>query len=70
MAIKKSRGHIYKRGNIWYLQYDINGKRTIKSLNCTSEREAEKRRDEILNLILTLKTTSDLAHIVAEAKQV
>lgn len=65
----KTRGHIFKRGNIFYLQYDVNGKRTIKSLNCTSQREAEKKRDEIIDPILTMKTQSDLAHITAEAKK-
>lgn len=66
----KTRGYIFKRGNIYYLQYDVKGKRTIKSLNCSNMRDAEKKREEILNPILTLNTISDLADIKAKAKKI
>lgn len=29
----KGKGHIFKRGKIFYLQYDVNGKRFVQSLN-------------------------------------
>ncbi len=68
--ISKTRGHIFKRGNTYSLQYNINGKRIVKSLNVTNLREAEKKRDEILTPLLSLNTKQDLAHVIAEAKKI
>ena len=69
MAVKKSRGHIFKRGNTWHLQFDVNGKRTTRSLNCTSEREAEKKRDLLVDSIHDVKTVQDLACVKLKVKK-
>jgi integrase len=66
----KGQGYIFKRGNVYYLQYDVNKKRHLKSLRTGDEREAQKRAKELLNP--TLHST-DKAHVIeniAKARKV
>lgn len=66
----RNRGYIFKRGEVYYLQYTINGKRKKVCLNASNQREAEKKRDELLNPILTLTSQKDIIHHIAEAKKI
>lgn len=41
-------GTIFKRGNIWYVSYWVDGKQVQKSSGSTNMQDAKKLRDQIL----------------------
>ncbi len=67
---KSAQGYLFKRGDIYYLQYNVEGKRKIISLKTKVKKKAEKKRDEILDPISTLKNQDDLMHFTARAKAI
>jgi len=48
MTKKHRTGYMFRKGNRFYLQYDIEGKRFIKSLKTDDEGEAQKKRTAIM----------------------
>ena len=75
----KGNGYIFKRGSVYYLQYDINGQRKTVSLKCTHRENkidkdgsviqgAEEKAKNLLEPIITLKTSEDVLHHSAKAK--
>ena len=66
--MKKQPGYLFKRGDTFYLRFEINGKRKTVSLKVTTVREAEKRRDELLTPAITAKTAEDILTHVAKAR--
>jgi integrase len=65
----KGKGHIFKRGKIFYLQYNINGKRFVQSLKTRIETEAQKRAKEILEPALIADTKEKVIFNVATARK-
>ena len=51
MAKRKNNGEggLFKVGQVYYLQYTVNGKRRKKSLKTGDEREAKKNAQEMLH---------------------
>ena len=64
---QKGCGTILKVGKYYHFQYMVNGKVKRISLRCTSEREAQKKADELLPSI-EAKTKEQVALHVAEAR--
>jgi integrase len=64
--MKHRTGHIYKRGNVFWLQYRIEGRFVQQSLNTTDREEAEQKRKKIMRQF----TTADLAtaHAIVESQ--
>jgi len=52
----KGKGYIFKRSKIFYLQYDVNGKRFVQSLKTKIEKEAQDKAKEILEPALAADT--------------
>ena len=52
----KGKGYVFKRGKIFYLQYDVNGKRFVQSLKTKIEKEAQDKAKEILEPALAADT--------------
>jgi integrase len=65
----KGKGHIFKRGKIFYLQYDINGKRFVQSLKTKIEKEAQNKAKEILEPALAADTKEKVMFNVASARK-
>ncbi len=65
---KKGSGSLLKVGKYYHLQYMVNGAVKRISLQCTSEREAHKKADELLPA-LQAKTKEQIALHVAEARK-
>ena len=75
----RGAGHLFKRGKIWYLQYDLNGKRHVVSLHTSRRRNlvdesgnvlevgAEERAKEYL-APAAATTRAEMAVHIAEAK--
>jgi hypothetical protein len=65
----KGKGHIFKRGKIFYLQYDVNGKRHVQSLKTPIEKEARNKAREILEPALAADTKEKVMFNVASARK-
>lgn len=65
----KGKGHIFKRGKIFYLQYDVNGKRFVQSLKTKIEKEAQDKAKEILEPALAADTKEKVIFNVAAARK-
>lgn len=65
----KGSGHIFKRGKIFYLQYDVNGKRHVQSLKTQIEKEAKKKAKEILEPAIAADTKEKVMFNVASARK-
>jgi integrase len=63
----KGSGYIFKRGNIYYLQYDVKGQRKTVSLHCKTKREAEAKSKELLEPLKNADTRKKLAAFKEEA---
>ena len=76
----KGEGYLFKRGNAFYLQYEVNGIRKVVSLKCTHRQNkyddegtlvaigAEEKAKEYLTPI-SAKTKAQMALHIAEARQ-
>ncbi|MBT7069146.1 MAG: hypothetical protein HN919_22815 [Verrucomicrobia bacterium] len=47
-AKKHRKGHIFKRGNVYWLEYKVNGKRFRQSLDTSDVKEARTKRARIM----------------------
>lgn len=65
---KKGSGSLLKVGKYYHLQYMVNGAVKRISLRCSSEREAQKKADELLPT-LQAKTKEQVALHVGEARK-
>jgi len=65
----KGTGHIFKRGKIFYLQYDVNGKRHVQSLKTSIEKEAKKKAKVILEPAIAADTKEKVMFNVASARK-
>jgi integrase len=65
---KKGSGSLLKVGKYYHLQYMVNGAVKRISLKCSSEREAQKKADELLP-DLQARTKEQIALHVAEARK-
>lgn len=59
---RKVSGTLYRRGRIWWLEYQVNGERVRESLKTSDRREAMARRDRIVN---PLRTSDEAAKVKA-----
>lgn len=66
----KSGGHIFKRGTTYYLQYDINKKRHVKSLRTKNEREARQKANELLDPEIHAKDKTKVIENIAKARKI
>lgn len=66
----KSGGYIFKRGATYYLQYDINKKRHVKSLRTKDERTAHKKAKELLDPAIHSIDKTQVIENVAKARQI
>lgn len=66
----KGKGHIFKRGKIFYLQYDVNGKRHVQSLKTKIEKEAHKKAKDILEPALVADTKEKVMLNIASARKI
>ena len=64
----KGAGHIFKRGAIYYLQYDVNGRRKKISLGVKSRRDAETKAKEILEPLREETTKEKIAVHIGKAR--
>ncbi len=48
---RRTKGRLYKRGSIWWVEYFVNGKRFQESLDTDDAQKAESRRREKLGLL-------------------
>ncbi len=65
----KGKGHIFKRGKIFYVQYDIHGKRFVQSLKTTIEKEAKQKAKDILEPALIADTKEKVIFNIATARK-
>ena len=65
----KGKGYVFKRGKIFYLQYDVNGKRFVQSLKTKIEKEAQDKAKEILEPALAADTKEKVMFNVASARK-
>ena len=65
----KGKGYIFKRSKIFYLQYDVNGKRFVQSLKTKIEKEAQDKAKEILEPALAADTKEKVMFNVASARK-
>ena len=63
-------GHLFKRGNVYYLTYQVNGKKQTISLKTKNEKEAIKEQKKVMGTALNANTTEKVIMAVAEARQV
>lgn len=66
----KGAGHIFKRNGMYYLQYDVNGKRKKISLNTRTQREAEKKAESLLKPAREANSKEKVALHIAEARNI
>lgn len=64
----KGNGYIFKRGSIYYLQYDVSGKRKKVSLGETTLRKAQKKAKELTKPVREADTKEKIAIHVGEAR--
>ncbi len=65
----KGAGHLFKRGSVFYLQFDVNGKRKKVSLGVTNQRQAEKKASEILEPLREGTTKEKIAVHIGKARE-
>jgi integrase len=65
----KGDGYVFKRSSVYYLQYDVNGKRKKISLGVNDKRDAERKAKEILEPIRMAETKEQIAIHIGEAKK-
>lgn len=65
----KGSGYIFKRGAIYYLQYDVNGRRKKISLGVKSRRDAENKAKEILEPLREGTTKEKIAVHIGKARE-
>ena len=66
----KSGGYIFKRGTTYYLQYDINKKRHVKSLRTKDERTARKKAKELLDPAIHSSDKTKVIESIAKARKI
>ncbi|OGV57124.1 MAG: hypothetical protein A2X49_01520 [Lentisphaerae bacterium GWF2_52_8] len=59
-----SNGTLFKRGDIWYLEYFTNGKRHKQSLGTSDERIAKQKQEDIINPLRLHRKADRLTQIV------
>ena len=64
--MKHRTGYIYKRGNIFWLQYRIEGRVVKQSLDTTNRKEAEQKRKKIMRPFMAADIAS--AHAIVESQ--
>lgn len=64
--MKHRTGYVYKRGNIFWLQYRIEGRVVKQSLDTTDPEEAEEKRKKIMRPFMAADLES--AHAIVESK--
>ncbi len=62
--MKPRTGTLYRRGNVWWLKYQVDGRRIDQSLQTASKKEADERRKEIMRPY-TLAIIEDAAAVAA-----
>lgn len=63
MTRKHRTGNLYRRGNVWWLRYMVEGKTVYESLHCTSREDAEKERKRIMRPLMAADKADVLANI-------
>lgn len=66
----KGTGSIIKRGQTYYLQYTVNGKRMLKSLRVTTKREAESKAKDFLDPALHSNDKASVIENIAKARKI
>ena len=46
--VKRNPENLYQRAGVWWIRYNVNGRKIRRSLGTTSQREAKRLRDQIL----------------------
>jgi len=64
----KGAGYIFKRGSMYYLQYDVNGSRKKISLGVKNRRDAENKAKEILEPLREGTTKEKIAVHIGNAR--
>lgn len=67
--MKKTSGHLFKRGKYYSLVYTHQGEKKTVSLHVTTMVEAEKERERLLKPLLEIKTVNEMVHHIANAKR-
>lgn len=67
-ANPKGGGYIFKRSSIYYLQYDVNGRRKKISLGVKNRRDAENKAKEILEPLREGTTKEKIAVHIGKAR--
>ena len=65
---RKGEGNIFKRGNTYYLQYTVNGKRKVVSLRTGKQVEALEKAKDYLRPV-DAKTKAEVTVHIAEARK-
>ena len=63
-------GYLFKRGNVYYLTYQVNGKKQTISLKEKNEKEAIKEQKKVMQTALHASTEEKVIRAIAEARQV
>jgi integrase len=66
----KSGGYIFKRGATYYLQYNINKKRHVKSLRTKDERKAKAKAKKLLDPVIHSNDKTQVIENVAKARRI
>jgi integrase len=61
--MKRSKGHLIKRGKVWHLCWVVDGRQFWRSTKCTSKAEAEKAAQSILEPFMAKDETRILENI-------
>lgn len=63
--MKTRSGHLFKRGNVYYVQWRINGKLFMRSTKKTNKKDAEKERAKIMAPFLAGDEAAVLQNVAA-----
>lgn len=63
MTKKLRRGSLYRRGSVWWLKFNVDGKRIAQSLETESRSEAERKQAELMRPIVAAEKVDVLATI-------
>lgn len=65
MTRRHRKGSLYRRGNVWWLKFMVDGALIRQSLDTTNKAEAERKRTEVMRPLLAAEKTEALSAIVA-----
>jgi len=70
MAKTTGLGYLFKRGNVFYLTYQTNGKKETISLKTKNEKEAIREQKKIMGNALSATTAEKVISTIAEARDI